>query len=373
VKTKRSVAVFLTALPVEYKAVRAYLTDLAEEKHPKGTIYERGLFHAYEQSWQVGIVEVGPGNEGMAMEVERACNYFQPDVVFLVGIGGGIKDVKIGDIVAATKIYGYESGSADKNFLPRPNVGETSYEMEQRARAEAKKAKWYERIGQINSGSPPKATVGPIAAGEKVVKSKRSSIFKFLRTNYGDALAVEMEGRGFVKTARANMANAMVIRGISDLIDEKEEADASGSQELAARNAAAFAFEMLANIGSTETSSEQDADSKRNLSANDSDWWERFRDIIVKLYPRGAEDNEIWARAGGDISMIDVRSPGKASWFTALSKLQLGGGGHSITIEKLLSIMLNDFPNNEDLRSLKASHDQSLNQNRQETLDGIES
>ncbi len=356
-ENNKSVAVFLTALPVEYKAVRLHLTDLTEKKHPKGTVYELGLFHGYGQSWQVAIVEVGASNEGMSMEVERACNYFQPDVVFLVGVAGGIKDVKIGDVVAATKIYGYESGSAERNFLPKPDVGETSYEMEQRARAEAKKPKWNERIGQIDSDLLPIALVGPIAAGEKVVKSKRSSIFKFLKINYGDALAVEMEGRGFIKATRANMANAMVIRGISDLIDKKDEADASGSQELAARNAAAFAFEMLANISSTDISSEQGVDLKRNRSTINYDWLERFRDIVVKLYPRGPEDNEIWARAGGDISLIDVRSPGRASWFAALSKLRLGGGGYSITIEKLLSIMLNDFPNNKDLRNLKGSHD----------------
>jgi hypothetical protein len=46
-------AVILTALPVEYLAVRAHLSELRE------TVYERGQFLAEGQSWDVGIVEVG--------------------------------------------------------------------------------------------------------------------------------------------------------------------------------------------------------------------------------------------------------------------------------------------------------------------------
>ena len=103
-------AVILTALPVEYLAVRSHLDNLQEVMHPQGTIYERGQFQANGQTWDVGIAEVGAGNAGAAVEAERAIAYFKPDILFFVGIAGGIKDVKIGDVVAATKVYGYESG-----------------------------------------------------------------------------------------------------------------------------------------------------------------------------------------------------------------------------------------------------------------------
>lgn len=65
-------AVILTAIPVEYIAVRGHLSDLQEEIHPKGTIYERGKFIANGKVWEVVIVEIGAGNSAAAMEAERA-------------------------------------------------------------------------------------------------------------------------------------------------------------------------------------------------------------------------------------------------------------------------------------------------------------
>lgn len=242
-------AVILTALSVEYLAVRAHLANLREEIHPQGTIYERGEFTANSQTWEVGIVEIGAGNPGAAVEAERAIAYFNPDVVLFVGVAGGIKDVAIGDVVASTKIYEYESGKAEQRFKPRPEIGLPAYSLEQRARAEARKGEWLQQLSAVPE-LRPRVFVAPIAAGEKVIASTQSEIFQFLQSNYGDAIAVEMEGLGFLEAARANQrVSAMVVRGISDLIDSEEKSDKAGSQEIASRHASTFAFTILANLG----------------------------------------------------------------------------------------------------------------------------
>ncbi len=239
--------VLLTALPVEYQAVKAYLTDLREETHPHGTVYERGIFISGDSFWEVVLVEMGAGNNSAVLEAERAIQHFQPNVLFFVGVGGGLKDVALGDVVVATKVYGYESGKAKATFLPRPIVGNSAFRLVQRARAEARKTDWLKRLNVVPS-PPPQVFVGAIAAGEKVVADTHSEVYRFLQTNYGDALAVEMEGFGVLQGAHANQVEALIIRGISDLVDAKGKADAAGYQSIASGHASAFAFEMLAKL-----------------------------------------------------------------------------------------------------------------------------
>lgn len=239
--------VLLTALPMEYKAVRAHLHEIEEVVH-RGTVYEQGVFGEGQGQWEILLAKVGAGNAGAARETERAIEYFNPEVALFVGVAGGIKDVRIGDVVAATKVYGYESGKAGEIFKPRPDVGNSSYKLTQRASAEAMKDDWRMRI-TVASDPPPQVFVAPIAAGEKVVASTSSEVFTFLQNHYGDALAVEMEGRGFLESTHASAeVSALVVRGISDLIDKKSDADAAGSQEKASRHAAAFAFQILSKL-----------------------------------------------------------------------------------------------------------------------------
>ncbi len=244
-------AVILTAINVEFIAVRKHLSNIREETY-RGTVYERGDFTTAYGTWDVGIGQIGTGNSASAAAVERAITHFDPEIILFVGVAGGVKDVKIGDVVAAERVYDYESGKVhDTAFLKRPKVGMSSYSLIERAKAEARNENWLRRIycyGPTPVSLPrPHVLVGPIAAGEKVIASTRSELFDFLYKNYNDTLAVEMEGRGFLEAARANeRVQALIIRGISDLIDNKTSFDARGSQERAASHAAAFAFEILA-------------------------------------------------------------------------------------------------------------------------------
>jgi nucleoside phosphorylase/tetratricopeptide (TPR) repeat protein len=240
-------ALILTAIGLERQAVLSHISGPHLDTHPSGTIYTLGRFDE-GVGWDVAIVEMGAGNSRAATESTRGCEYFTPDVVMMVGVAGGLKDVQRGDVVAASRIDGYESGKeASEGFAPRPTGGSASYRLEQCARAVRSAGTWTSR--RRESSEPlPRAYIGPIVSGEKVVANLDSSTARLIRQQYSEALAVDMEGIGVLEAARQADVTMTVVRGISDLIQEKAASDAQGWQEVAAENAAAFAFEMLASF-----------------------------------------------------------------------------------------------------------------------------
>jgi hypothetical protein len=82
------------------------------------------------------------------------------------------------------------------------------------------------------------------------------------------------------------------------------------------------------------------------------DFWRRLEDVLADLYPVGPQDQEIWARAGGDLSRLRLAGTGRANWFAALRILRQGGGGTEITQQTLVKAALEDFPHHPDLLRL---------------------
>jgi nucleoside phosphorylase len=250
---EKTTALFVTALGSEFKAVRAYLSDV-KEKQTKGTIYAAGRLALSNLSCEVIVVQTGMGNSKAAVETERAIERFSPRYAFFVGIAGGLKDdLKVGDVVAADKVHGYEYGKAASEFRPRPEATWISHEAVQRAHAVARDNEWVKRILPAPALAPS-AFVKPVAAGEKVIDSHRSEAYKLIKQSYGDAYAVAMEDLGFAYAAHANRGVTFaVVRGISDFAANKVMAEERNSQEIAASHAAAFAIEMLAGFFTQES------------------------------------------------------------------------------------------------------------------------
>ncbi|WP_413104524.1 effector-associated domain 2-containing protein [Streptomyces sp. Inha503] len=246
----RADVVVLTALEVEYRAVRAHLEDPRPVRAERGALFELGVFREESEERTVAIHMTGPGNPGAAASVERAAALFAPRAVLFVGVAGGRKDVALGDVVAADAVYDYETGKdTETGFLPRQKTYQSAYGLVQLARLAAAADTWQQRIRPGDDAPRPRAHVKPLAAGGRVVAHHRSDVGLRLAASAGDALAVDMEGFGFLAGAYVNQQlDALVIRGISDLLGDKGEAHDEHWQPVASRNAAAFAFELIGRI-----------------------------------------------------------------------------------------------------------------------------
>ena len=77
--------------------------------------------------------------------------------------------------------------------------------------------------------------------------------------------------------------------------------------------------------------------------------WERIVAVMSDLYPLGPKDQEIWDRAGGDLSRINLSGTGREKWFRALRTLRQGGGGKAIQLNSLIAAALEDFPHHPEL------------------------
>lgn len=253
----RADVVVLTALEMEYRAVRAHLDEPRPVRAERGSLFETGVFRSGAEPGgrQVAIHMTGPGNPGAAALVERAAALFAPRAVLFVGVAGGVKDVALGDVVAADAVYDYETGKdTESGFLPRQKTHQPAYGLVQLARSVAAADDWQRRILPGGAARRPRAHVKPLAAGARVVGHERSEVGLRLATVAGDTVAVDMEGFGFLAGAYVNQhLDALVIRGISDLLGDKGEAHDEHWQPVASRHAAAFAFELIGRLPGAQT------------------------------------------------------------------------------------------------------------------------
>lgn len=334
----------LTALEVERQAVVTHLQNGRMDHHQEtGSDYYLGTFSIEGKTIEVAVARTDQTNVNAAMETERAIQYYNPQYVFFVGIAGGLKDVAVGDIVIGSEVLGYERGKAtDEEFKFRPQFGASSYSLERMAAAYALSEAWklIEARHLDSTFSPQiKVLTGTIASGEKVDAGHASPLHQHIRQNASHALAIEMEGLGFLRVCMTRPGiKSLLLRGISDLVSDKGEMDGKGSQPYASQNVAAFLFGLLGQL-------EIDFMNKNQQPKPD------LFEVLCKLYPRGVEDQGIWVRSGGDLASLNLNTPGKGEWAEAVRLLRNGGGGQ-ITFGKLYKAIKEDFPGNKGLEGL---------------------
>jgi 8-oxo-dGTP diphosphatase len=291
-KTNERLVIVLTALEVEYAAVRRCLTDLKAHVHRAGTRFEVGVVPG--GTCKVALALVGKGNQPAAVLAERAISEFDPVALVFVGIAGGLREhISLGDIVVATHVYAYHGGtSTDERLNARPRVWEAPHHLQQLAGHIVRSRTWSKRLEEDPARPAPKVHFAPIAAGEVVLQSRGSGTARWIKRHYNDAAAIEMEGAGAAQAGHLGSTPTLVIRGISDSATaEKAKTDRAGWQGVAAGRAAAFAIALISEIAA-----EARASGTRRSSEHDSEGNEmgaRFTNVAKGRARVGAQIGQV--------------------------------------------------------------------------------
>ena len=258
-------AFVVAAVPLEQKAILAHLKDQYRVSSPRGggLIFTCGTFSGPSGDWQVITCVRAAGNiEAGAMVRHAAAEFDDIDIAAFVGIAGsGKDDVAIGSVVVSSRAYFVHHGKADLTLLARPRMCEPPLWLVQIAQTIVIDELWQLRVRLpddqrelLASFGDLSAQVAPVASTEQVVTSKKSETYQTIFTHYNDSCAIEMEGYGTLHAAQEDSIPAIIIRGISDKLEDKDGVNDKRKQPIAAATAAAFFFELLstaATMGGT--------------------------------------------------------------------------------------------------------------------------
>ena len=258
--------VILTVLLEEYQAVHQRLDHCSGLPAQAPDLYAWELGHipssAYGSAYSVALGMIGrPGNVASALATSDAITKWKPNYVFFVGIAGGLAEVGKGDVVIADMIYGYEYGKLAEEFMPRRNQ---TFRSDIGVINLARKLSdtdltWATTISVDIPAKPmPKALVGDIASGEKVVDDATNEFFSCVVREWPKLTAIEMEAVGSAAAiehaeVQGQFVRFAMFRGISDLprIDQQRKIVGTFERDLwkryAAHAAASFATALIAS------------------------------------------------------------------------------------------------------------------------------
>ncbi|MCR9100279.1 MAG: 5'-methylthioadenosine/S-adenosylhomocysteine nucleosidase [bacterium] len=237
----------LAPLMVEYLGIRSMLASVQDFIDPKTNIgYSVGYLKGVSNEVRIALRKCGKGRLAVSEGVREGLDLFKPELLVLFGTAGGLRKVEIGDIVVGTAGYDYESGQVgDNHFFSRPMGLPANRLWIEKAEQQALQKTWMLDL-PASIASSPNVFFGPVASGDKVLQSNTAPLAKMLRERFNDAIALEMESYAFLYAASKHLTiDTLMIRGISDRLGDKVDANANNSRELAVTNAAVFLKYLL--------------------------------------------------------------------------------------------------------------------------------
>lgn len=244
--------VIITALKKEQDAVLRYLDSPEKVQTKNRVVYKSNLRHENSDSfYQIILLCLeAMGNVQAALATTQAIDIWNPDMIILTGIMGGIaKDNEryLGDLIAAEQIVGYEMGKVtDAGIERRYEVLRPAYAFITAAR-NFPLEKWalaptIPRPDDPDGRIIPKIHWGVVASGEKVIADSKTGTE--LQNHWLKLTGIEMEGYGTALAAYTaeSRPGFFMVKGICDWANPDKNDD---WQAYAADVAAVYVVNLL--------------------------------------------------------------------------------------------------------------------------------
>ena len=186
---------------------------------------------------------------------------YRPSILMLLGIAGGIEgrdNVALGDVVVADFVNYSEFAKLAENEVRFRNKPHDHPSLNVRESfAEPLEYDDWQKFNPVERPDAGKAktVVGNIVAGEKIYGDSENEFQKVVLEYFDKAVAVDMESMGFARAvfhARKSVhynPQCAIIRGISDLVDDKQNPQTRDKwKRYAAGSAAAFARGLVEKL-----------------------------------------------------------------------------------------------------------------------------
>jgi nucleoside phosphorylase len=244
-------ALILTALELETTAVLPYL-ESSDPVVRAGVGFYRGVL-ASDSRWDVIVGETSANNVNAATYAAAATREWKRAVTIFVGVCGGIEaeGVKEFDLIVPRSVHYYGLGTSKKRFTHRPLEQSVSLHLHEVARLTTRDRAWRDRVDPPANDS--RIWLDPLASGDHVVKAIDSATYRLIRQISSKIVGVDMEGIGVLTATRLwQPTQTLIVRGVSDLISDKDPEHDLIRQPRAAGIAAAFAIDVLSRLTEDE-------------------------------------------------------------------------------------------------------------------------
>ncbi len=198
----------------------------------------------------------GIGNVGASATARGVIEVWRPRFLVLVGIAAGVrgyaKDLRLGDVLVADQVVGFELAKVTADGLQRRYQSfPPHFDLLAAARSVAASDEWASTIAMPRPDEPgmPRVHVGTVLSGEKVFADIAS--VRELGRAWPTAVGVEMEGLGVAIAAHRGGCGFLLVKGVSDFADASKD---DRWRQYAAEAAARFALAVLRRQPATPAS-----------------------------------------------------------------------------------------------------------------------